>query len=108
MLGRGASAAQGVLDKGVSAAKGAVSGVAVEQQLVMKNLCAPVPMDGPPVGTRLRRGRDRALGRRRLLRAARFSTTTPRWVSMGVQDARLAGAFIATTGLRHVHAQRGA
>ena len=36
VLGRGAQAAQGVLDKGVTVAKGAVSGVAVEQQPFMK------------------------------------------------------------------------
>ena len=35
VLGRGAQAAQGVLDKGVTVAKGAVSGVAVEQQPFM-------------------------------------------------------------------------
>ena len=36
VLGRGAQAAQGVLDKGVTVAKGAVSGVVVEQQPFMK------------------------------------------------------------------------
>ena len=36
VLGRGAQAAQGVLDKGVTVAKGAVSGVAVEHQPFMK------------------------------------------------------------------------
>ena len=102
MLGRGATAAQGVLDKGVSAAKGAVSGVAVEQQLVMKNLvrlCA----DGWAAGWH--QGFDGAVTARmddaEVTPCRPFFYDNPSsWVSMGVQDARLAGAFFATTGLR--------
>ena len=101
-LGRGASAAQGVLDKGVSAAKGAVSGVAVEQQLVMKNLvrlCA----DGWAAGWH--QGFDGAVTVRmddaEVAPCRPFFYDNPSsWVSMGVRDVRLAGAFIATTGLR--------
>lgn len=102
MLGRGATAAQGVLDKGVSAAKGAVSGVAVEQQLIMKNfvrLCA----DGWAAGWH--EGFDGAVTAR--MEDAEVAPCRPffydnpsSWVSMGVQDVRLAGAFFATTGLR--------
>lgn len=102
MLGRGATAAQGVLDKGVSAAKGAVSGVAVEQQLVMKNLvrlCA----DGWAAGWH--QGFDGAVTARmddaEVAPCRPFFYDNPSsWVSMGIQDARLAGAFFATTGLR--------
>ena len=94
--------AQGVIDKGVSAAKGVVSGVAVEQQPFMKGfvrLCA----DGWAAGWH--QGFDGAVTVRmddaEVAPCRPFFYDNPSsWVSMGVQDVRLAGAFIATTGLR--------
>ena len=100
VLGRGAQAAQGVLDKGVTVAKGAVSGVAVEQQPFMKafvRLCT----DGWDQGWHERNGgnltyrlTDEQVGACRPF----FYDNPSSWVSMGVQADNLRGAFFATTG----------
>ena len=114
VLGRGAQAAQGVLDKGVTVAKGAVSGVAVEQQPFMKafvRLCT----DGWDQGWHERNGgnltyrlTDEQVGACRPF----FYDNPSSWVSMGVQADNLRGAFFATTGsgryMRNVQLDPGA
>lgn len=110
MLGRGAQAAQGVLDKGVTVAKGAVSGVAVEQQPFMKafvRLCT----DGWDQGWHERNGgnltyrlTDEQVGACRPF----FYDNPSSWVSMGVQADNPARGVLRHHGIGPLYAQRAA
>lgn len=92
--------AQGVIDKGVSAAKGAVSGVAVEQQPFMKGfvrLCA----DGWDQGWHERNGGNLTyrMTDGEVADCRPFFYDNPSdWVSLGLQADNLRGAFFAVTG----------
>ena len=92
--------AQDVFDKGVSAAKGVVSGVAIEQQAFMKGfvrLCA----DGWSQGWHERNGGNLTY---RMTEAevadcrAVFYENPSEWIPRGVQADNLRGAFFAVTG----------
>ena len=91
---------QDALDKGASALKGAVSGVAVENQAFMRGfvrLCS----DGWLQGWHERNGGNLTYRMtEREVEAARpfFYSMPSSWVSMGVQADNLRGAFFATTG----------
>ncbi len=92
--------AQNVIGKGVSAAHGAVSGVAVAQLPFVKGFCRLCD-DGFKQGWHERNGGN--LTYRMTdedIKAARpFFTQTPGdWVSMGVQADSLRGAYFLTTG----------
>ena len=92
--------AQDVIDKGVSAARGVVSGVAVEQQPFMKGfarLCA----DGWEQGWHERNGGNltyrMTVGE--VADCRPFFYENPRnWIPLGVQADNLRGAFFAVTG----------
>ena len=92
--------AQDVVGKGVSAAKSAVSGVAVEQQPFMKGfvrLCG----DGWDQGWHERNGGNLTYRMTDAEVAACrpfFNDVPSEWVSMGVQADNLRGAFFTTTG----------
>lgn len=92
--------AQGVIDKGVSAAKGVVSGVAVEQQPFMKGfvrLCA----DGWDQGWHERNGGNLTyrMTDGEVADCRPFFYDNPSdWVSLGLQADNLRGAFFAVTG----------
>lgn len=92
--------AQGVIDKGVSAAKGVVSGVAVEQQPFMKGfarLCA----DGWDQGWHERNGGNLTyrMTEGEVADCRPFFYDNPSdWVSLGLQADNLRGAFFAVTG----------
>lgn len=92
--------AQDVFDKGVSAARGAVSGVAVEQQGFMKafvRLCS----DGWQQGWHERNGGNLTyrLTDEEVASCRSFFYATPSsWVQLGVRAEKLAGAFFAVTG----------
>ena len=92
--------AQDVVGKGVSAAKSAVSGVAVEQQPFMKGfvrLCG----DGWDQGWHERNGGNLTYRMTDVEVAACrpfFNDVPSEWVSMGVQADNLRGAFFTTTG----------
>ncbi|WP_294374696.1 rhamnulose-1-phosphate aldolase [uncultured Slackia sp.] len=92
--------AQDVVGKGVSAAKSAVSGVAVEQQPFMKGfvrLCG----DGWDQGWHERNGGNLTYRMTDAeVTACRpfFNDIPSEWVSMGVQADNLRGAFFTTTG----------
>lgn len=92
--------AQGVIDKGVSAAKGVVSGVAVEQQPFMKGfarLCA----DGWDQGWHERNGGNLTyrMTDGEVADCRSFFYDNPSdWVSLGLQADNLRGAFFAVTG----------
>ena len=92
--------AQDVVGKGVSAAKSAVSGVAVEQQPFMKGfvrLCG----DGWDQGWHERNGGNLTYRMADAEVAACrpfFNDVPSEWVSMGVQADNLRGAFFTTTG----------
>ncbi|WP_297150306.1 rhamnulose-1-phosphate aldolase [uncultured Ellagibacter sp.] len=92
--------AQGMLDKGVSAAKGAVSGLVVEQQAFMKGfvrMCG----DGWEQGWHERNGGNltyRMTDEEVTACRPYFYETPSEWVSMGVQADNLRGAFFTTTG----------
>ena len=92
--------AQDVVGKGVSAAKSAVSGVAVEQQPFMKGfvrLCG----DGWDQGWHERNGGNLTYHMTDAEVAACrpfFNDVPSEWVSMGVQADNLRGAFFTTTG----------
>ena len=94
------NSAQDMLGKGVSAAKGAVSGVAVEQQGFMKafvRLCA----DGFDQGWHERNGGNLTYRMTDAeVSACRpfFYDTPSSWVAMGVQADNLRGAYFVTTG----------
>ena len=92
--------AQDVFDKGVSAAKGVVSGVAIEQQAFMKGfvrLCA----DGWSQGWHERNGGNLTY---RMTEAevadcrAFFYENPSEWIPLGVHADNLRGAFFAVTG----------
>ena len=92
--------AQDVFDKGVSAAKGVVSGVAIEQQALMKGfvrLCA----DGWSQGWHERNGGNLTY---RMTEAevadcrAFFYENPSEWIPLGVHADNLRGAFFAVTG----------
>ena len=92
--------AQDVFDKGVSAARGAVSGVAVEQQGFMKafvRLCN----DGWLQGWHERNGGNLSyrLTDEEVASCRSFFYAAPSsWVRMEVRAERLAGAYFAVTG----------
>ncbi len=92
--------AQDVLGKGVSAAKGAVSGLAVEQQAFMKGfvrMCG----DGWEQGWHERNGGNltyRMTDAEVTACRPYFNEVPGEWVSMGVQADNLRGAFFTTTG----------
>lgn len=92
--------AQDVIDKGVSAAKGVVSGVAVEQQLFMKGfarLCA----DGWEQGWHERNGGNLTyrMTDGEVADCRPFFYENPcNWIPLGVQADNLRGAFFAVTG----------
>lgn len=92
--------AQEMLDKGVSAAKGAVSGTVVEQQAFMKafvRLCA----DGWDQGWHERNGGNLTYRMRpeEVASCRSFFYDNPSsWVPMGVQADNLRGEFFVTTG----------
>lgn len=92
--------AQDVFDKGMSKAKGAVSGVAVEQQPFMKGfvrLCG----DGFDQGWHERNGGNLTYRMTEAEVAACrpfFYDTPSSWVPMGVQADNLRGAFFTATG----------
>lgn len=92
--------AQDVIDKGVSAAKGVVSGVAVEQQPFMKGfarLCA----DGWEQGWHERNGGNLTyrMTDGEVADCRPFFYENPRnWIPLGVQADNLRGAFFAVTG----------
>lgn len=92
--------AQDVFDKGVSAAKGVVSGVVIEQQAFMKGfvrLCA----DGWSQGWHERNGGNLTY---RMTEAevadcrAFFYENPSEWIPLGVHADNLRGAFFAVTG----------
>ena len=98
--------AQEVLDKGVSAAKGAVSGVAVEQQAFMKGfvrLCN----DGWNQGWHERNGGNLTyrMTPEEVSSCRTFFYDAPSsWVALGVQADDLRGEFFAVTGSgTHLH-----
>ena len=98
--------AQEVLDKGVSAAKGAVSGVAVEQQAFMKGfvrLCN----DGWNQGWHERNGGNLTyrMTPEEVSSCRTFFYDAPSsWVALGVQADELRGEFFAVTGSgTHLH-----
>ena len=98
--------AQDVLDKGVSAAKGAVSGVAVEQQAFMKGfvrLCN----DGWNQGWHERNGGNLTyrMTPEEVSSCRTFFYDAPSsWVALGVQADDLRGEFFAVTGSgTHLH-----
>lgn len=92
--------AQDVIDKGVSAAKGVVSGVAVEQQPFMKGfvrLCA----DGWEQGWHERNGGNLTyrMTDGEVADCRPFFYENPcNWIPLGVQADNLRGAFFAVTG----------
>ena len=92
--------AQDVIDKGVSAARGVVSGVAVEQQPFMKGfarLCA----DGWEQGWHERNGGNLTyrMTDGEVADCRPFFYENPRnWIPLGVQADNLRGAFFAVTG----------
>lgn len=92
--------AQGMFDKGASVVKGAVSGVAVENQAFMRGfirLCS----DGWLQGWHERNGGNVTYRMTNAeVDAARpfFYDNPSSWVAMGVQAGNLAGAFFVTTG----------
>lgn len=92
--------AQDVIDKGVSAAKGVVSGVAVEQQPFMKGfarLCA----DGWEQGWHERNGGNLTyrMTDGEVADCRPFFYENPcSWIPLGVQADNLRGAFFAVTG----------
>ena len=92
--------AQDVIDKGVSAARGVVSGVAVEQQPFMKGfarLCA----DGWEQGWHERNGGNLTyrMTDGEVADCRPFFYENPcNWISLGVQADNLRGAFFAVTG----------
>lgn len=92
--------AQDVIDKGVSAAKGVVSGVAVEQQPFMKGfarLCA----DGWEQGWHERNGGNLTyrMTDGEVADCCPFFYENPcSWIPLGVQADNLRGAFFAVTG----------
>ena len=92
--------AQGVIDKGVFAAKGVVSGVAVEQQPFMKDfvcLCA----DGWDQGWHERNGGNLTyrMTDGEVADCRPFFYDNPSdWVPLGLQADNLRGAFFAVTG----------
>lgn len=92
--------AQDVIDKGVSAAKGVVSGVAVEQQPFMKGfarLCA----DGWEQGWHERNGGNLTyrMTDGEVADCRPFFYESPcNWIPLGVQADNLRGAFFAVTG----------
>ena len=91
---------QDVLDKGVSAAKGAVAGVAIEGQPFMRGfvrLCS----DGWLQGWHERNGGNltyRMTDAEVASCKSFFNDTPGEWVNMGVQADNLRGAFFVTTG----------
>ncbi len=98
--------AQEVLDKGVSAAKGAVSGVVVEQQAFMKGfvrLCN----DGWNQGWHERNGGNLTyrMTPEEVSSCRTFFYDAPSsWVALGVQADDLRGEFFAVTGSgTHLH-----
>lgn len=92
--------AQDVIDKGVSAARGVVSGVAVEQQPFMKGfarLCA----DGWEQGWHERNGGNLTyrMTDGEVADCRSFFYENPcNWIPLGVQADNLRGAFFAVTG----------
>ena len=94
------NSAQDMLEKGMSAVKGAVSGVAVENQPFMKGfirLCS----DGWLQGWHERNGGNLTYRMTEAeVEACRpfFYDTPSSWVNMGVQADNLRGAYFATTG----------
>lgn len=92
--------AQDVIDKGVSAARGVVSGVAVEQQPFMKGfarLCA----DGWEQGWHERNGGNLTyrMTDGEVADCRPFFYENPcNWIPLGVQADNLRGAFFAVTG----------
>ena len=92
--------AQDVIDKGVSAAKGVVSGVAVEQQPFMKGfarLCA----DGWEQGWHERNGGNLTyrMTDGEVADCRPFFYENPcNWIPLGVQADNLRGAYFAVTG----------
>ena len=92
--------AQGMFDKGASVVKGAVSGVAVENQAFMRGfirLCS----DGWLQGWHERNGGNVTYRMTNAeVDAARpfFYDNPSSWVAMGVQAGNLSGAFFVTTG----------
>lgn len=92
--------AQDVIDKGVSAARGVVSGVAVEQQPFMKGfarLCA----DGWEQGWHERNGGNLTyrMTDGEVADCRPFFHENPcNWIPLGVQADNLRGAFFAVTG----------
>ena len=92
--------AQDMIDKGVSAAKGVVSGVAVEQQPFMKGfarLCA----DGWDQGWHERNGGNLTyrMTEGEVADCRPFFCENPsNWIPLGVQADNLRGAFFAATG----------
>ena len=100
VISQGATVAQDALGKGVGAAKGAVSGVAVEQQQFMKAFVRACN-DGWLQGWHERNGGNLTYR----LTSAEVNACKPffydnssSWVSMGVTAENLAGAYFATTG----------
>ncbi len=91
--------AQEVLDKGVSAAKGAVSGIAVEQQAFMKGF-ARLCDDGWGQGWHERNGGNVSyrMTTEEVSSCRSFFYDSPSsWVSLGVQAENLGGEFLAVT-----------
>lgn len=92
--------AQDMIDKGVSAAKGAVSGIAVEQQPFMKGfvrLCS----DAWEQGWHERNGGNlsyRMTDDEVASCRPYFRELASEWVALGVQADNLRGAYFATTG----------
>ena len=91
--------AQEVLDRGVSAAKGAVSGVAVEQQAFVKGF-ARLCSEGSSQGWHESNGGNASyrLAPEDVASSRSFFYDNPSsWVPLGVQAANLGGEFFLVT-----------
>ena len=92
--------AMDTLKSGVSAARGAVSGVAVEQLAFVRGFCRLCD-DGWQQGWHERNGGNLTyrMKEEEVEQARPFFDATPgEWVNMGVQADSLRGAFFLTTG----------